>query len=361
MLRLVAASRSFHADRLPGGPEAAVGILVHRVLERWARGHSTDPLELFDVEYAQLRKELGDDSARRHFADLAAMKGLQAWMRLRSSVGERCRHLEQRPPKNGPVVGAGALRGVPVGPERHLSSDRLRLSGQADRIRSLGAGAYEVRDFKSGNVVGADGEVKPAIQLQLRAYGLMILDVDPKASVRLVVDDGDEHGIAFDATAQLQARDEIHNIIAQIPLPGAADAAGIATPGPYCHGCPIRHVCPAYREAAPGWWRSFPATIERLPDDIWGTVVEVLPKAAATSVDIVLIDAAGRHVRVDGVDVRHDALAVPARSRIWLFGLQASARPRGYDGKRFHPRVFHELPRDGHERRAWSAVVLLEG
>jgi hypothetical protein len=362
VLRLIAASRSFHADRLPGGPEASVGLLVHRVLERWARGHSADPLELFDLEYTQLRKELGDDSARRHFADLAATKGLQAWTRLRSWVGERCRHLEQRlPKKNGAVVGAGAPRGVPVGPERHLASDRLRLGGQADRIRSLGASAYEVRDFKSGNVVGDDGEVKPAIQLQLRAYGLMILDVDPRASVRLVVDDGDEHDVGFDATAQLQAREEIQNIVARVPLAGVADAAGLATAGPSCHGCSIRHVCSAYREAAPGWWRSFPPTIERLPDDIWGTVVEVLPKPGATTVDVVLIDAAGRHVRVDGVDVRHDALAVPARSRVWLFGLQASARPRGYDGKRFHPRVFHELPRDGHERRAWSAVVLLEG
>jgi hypothetical protein len=135
---------------------------------------------------------------------------------------------------------------------------------------------------------------------------------------------------------------------------------GLATPGSVCHGCAIRHVCSAYRNSAPAWWRSFPPTIERLPDDIWGTLVEVLPKPGASSVDLALIDAAGRHVRVDGVDVRHDAFAVPASSRVWLFGLQASARPRGYDGKRFHPRVFHELPRDGYERRAWSAVVLLE-
>jgi hypothetical protein len=217
-----------------------------------------------------------------------------------------------------------------------------------------------VRDFKSGNALGRDGEVKPAIQLQLRSYGLMILDVHPKASVRLVVDDGDEHDIVFDATAQLQAQEEIQGIIARVPSPGAAEATALATPGPCCHGCPIRHICSAYRETAPRWWRNFPSEIERLPDDIWGTLVEILPKPGASSVDLVLMDAAGRHVRVDGLDVRHDAFAFPTRSRVWLFGLQSSARPRGYDGKRFHPRIFHELPRDGHERRAWSTVVLLE-
>jgi hypothetical protein len=234
------------------------------------------------------------------------------------------------------------------------------LGGQADRIRKVGSHAYEVRDFKSGTVLDDAGEVKAAIQLQLRAYGLIVLDLDPMASVRLVVDDGDERDVAFDAAAQVQAREEVLRIVERVPPPGAVEAKRLATPGAGCLGCSIRHVCLAYREAAPTWWRSYPGDVERVPDDIWGTTIEVIPQRDASSVDMLLTDAAGRRVRVDALDGRHGARRFPAGSRVWLFGLQATGRSRGYDGKRFHPRVFHELPRDALERRAWSALVLEE-
>jgi hypothetical protein len=361
-LRLVSSSPGVHTERLPSGPEAAAGLLVHRVLECWAhRQGPRDPFELFDAEYARVRAELEKDVTRRHFADLASTKGRQGWTRLRAWVGERCRQLERRVPIGAAApVRTAARQGVPLGPERPLSSERLRLGGQADRIHQVGAHAYEVRDFKSGTVLDDVGEVKTAIQLQLRAYGLLVLDLDPEASVRLVVDDGDERDITFDATAQARAREEIQDIVARVPPPGATDARSLASPGAGCHGCAIRHVCSAYREAAPLWWRSFPVDVERVPDDIWGTMVEVVPNPGRLSADVLLTDAAGRRVRVDAIDARHSVETVPARSRVWLFALQATGRPRGYDGKRFHPRVFHELPRDAHERRAWTTLVLVE-
>jgi hypothetical protein len=358
VLRVVAASPGVHVERMPNGPEASVGILVHRVLEHWARGQGADdPLELFDAEYAEMRAALEQDAARRHFADLISTKGAQAWARLRAGVADRCRRVERR--KAAAWVGQVIPGDVPLGPERPLSSDDLRLSGKADRIRKIGSHAYEVRDFKSGAVLDDAGEVKVAIQLQLRAYGLMVIDLDPEATVRLVVDDGDERDIPFDVAAQARAREEILTIIERVPPPGAVDARRLATPGVGCFGCSIRHVCAAYREEAPTWWRSYPVDVERVPDDIWGTVIEVIPQPNASN-DILLTDAAGRRVRVDAMDIRHGARGFPAGSRVWLFGLQATGRSRGYDGKRFHPRVFHELPRDALERRAWSALVLVE-
>ena len=284
---------------MPSGPEAAVGLLVHRVLEYWACGRGPGvPLELFDAEYARVHADLEQDVNRRHFADLASTQGAQAWTRLRAWVGERCRHLERRVP-NGTVTAVQLTvpQGVPLGPERAVSSERLRLGGQADRIRQVGAQAYEVRDFKSGNVLDDSGGVKAAIQLQLRAYGLLVLELDPQASVRLVVDDGDEHDVTFDATARAQAREEIQNIVARVPPPGAVDARRLATSGASCHGCSIRHVCSAYRESAPIWWRSFPVDVERVPDDIWGTMVEVVPNHGAQKAwTYLLTDAAGRRV-----------------------------------------------------------------
>ena len=201
-LRLVASSPGVRVDRLPSGPDAAVGILVHRVVEYWTRARgSSNPHELFDAEYTRLRAELEEDPGRRHFAELASTKGPQAWARLRDWATERCRNAERRVPQGSTATLRTAIpQGVPLGPERPLSSERLRLGGQVDRIRQVGTHAYEIRDLKSGNVLGEDGEVKAAIQLQLRAYALMVLDLDPKATVRLVVDDGDEREVAFDAS-----------------------------------------------------------------------------------------------------------------------------------------------------------------
>jgi hypothetical protein len=361
VLKLVASSPGVRAERLPSGPEASVGILVHRVLEQWARGHgSDDPLVLFETEYDRLRAELRCDVTRQHFADLTTTKSPQAWVRLRRWIADRCRRVDRRASKIvGPELG-DARPGVPTGPERSLSCDRLRLGGQADRIRELGPHLYEVRDFKSGNAVDDDGEVKPAIQLQLRAYGLMVLDLDAKATVRLIVDDGDVHDVNFDAKTQAEALEEVRSIVGRVPLAGTAAAKRMATPGAGCFGCSIRHVCSAYREAAPQWWRSFPSDVARLPNDTWGTLVQVIANPRTSSADLVLIDGAGRRVRVDAVDARHDVASSPVRSRVWLFGLEATGPTRGFDGKRFHPRVFHELPRDAHERRAWGVRCFVE-
>jgi len=74
-------------------------------------------------------------------------------------------------------------------------------------------------------------------------------------------------------------------------------------------------------------------------------------------VDVVLRDAAGRRVRIDGLDERHRITADLVQKRLWFFGLEATGATRGFDGARFHPRSFHELPRDHMERRAWVVQV----
>jgi hypothetical protein len=75
---------------------------------------------------------------------------------------------------------------------------------------------------------------------------------------------------------------------------------------------------------------------------------------------LTLKDDAGRRVRVDGLDVRHGVTPKAVGRRIWLFGLEATGPTRGFDGARFHPRSFHELPRDRLERRAWALDVFGE-
>jgi RecB family exonuclease len=357
VLKLVASSVR-PLERLPSGPEAAIGVLVHRVLECWSRGKGApDPFALFDEECERVSSELRADPARRHFADLVASRSLQEWTRLRASTAERCLGLERREPS--PSL-ASPGRAVLAGTERVLESSRLRLRGRADRIKALGTAVYEVRDFKTGNVYTAEDEVKPEIQLQLRAYGLMVLEVQAGARVRLVVDDGTDREVSFDADARATALEDITKIVDRVPDAGPADARSLANPGVGCAGCSIRHLCSAYRAEAPHWWKDFPPALERAPNDVWGCVQEVRPSLRVAATDLLLLDAAGRRVRVDGLDARHSLEGLGKGAPLWLFQLEGTGPSRGFDGRRFHPRAFHELPRDKRERRGWSTVCFSE-
>jgi hypothetical protein len=198
------------------------------------------------------------------------------------------------------------------------------------------------------------GEVKREIALQLQAYGLMLLERHIGSEVRLIVDDGNEREIPFDANARRSAQNVLRRIVESLPPAGRASARGLASPGRSCWGCPIRHVCPAYRAEAPAWWRQYPGDVERLSNDIWGIVLEVI---GDQTTDVVLRDEAGRRVRIDGVDPRHGVTPQLLGNHMWFFGLEATGVTRGFDGARFHPRLFHELPRDRLERRAWASHV----
>jgi hypothetical protein len=102
----------------------------------------------------------------------------------------------------------------------------------------------------------------------------------------------------------------------------------------------------------------YPPHIERLSDDIWGTVLEVFGSDRA---NVVLRDDAGRRVRIDGLESRHDISPKSVGVRLWFFGAECTGATRGFDGVRFHARSFHELPRDRLERRAWTLEVFSDG
>jgi RecB family exonuclease len=357
-LKLIVASLR-HAEwneRLASGPEAAVGTLLHRVLERAGREDGASPDDIFHEEYERAVDEMRRDPRRAHFAELASTKSLAEWTRVKAWVLARAGH----------VVETGRFRGsrAPatqriVGPEVPLESLTLRLRGKADRIRRLGQRTFEVRDFKTGATLDEHGEIKEGIALQLRAYGLLLLERQPGAEVRLMVDDGEEREVPFDVDARGRATDEVMRITSSMPPAGPASAEELPRPGTSCFGCSVRHVCPAYRANAPVWWKQYPSSIDRLSNDVWGTALEVLRQDRGT-VDLVLRDDAGRRVRIDGLDDRHGLTSSAAGERIWLFGLEATGATRGFDGARFHPRAFHELPRDRMERRAWALQVFFE-
>ena len=75
--------------------------------------------------------------------------------------------------------------------------------------------------------------------------------------------------------------------------------------------------------------------------------------------DVTLEDSAGRRVRIDRLAHRHGITASYVGRVLWLFDLESPVPGRDFKGHRYHPRVFHELPRDRRERRAWGAQVFL--
>lgn len=354
-LKLVVAStiRTGSDERLEAGPEAAVGTLLHRVLERSGQSDYLSPAAIFQQEYERAFEELRRDPRRSHFADLASTRSLAEWSRTKHWVLQKA--AQQTPPARTAnstqnEQSAPRLTGFEVG----LRSTTLRLRGKADRIRQLGPNSFEVRDFKTGVTLDEYGEVKAEIALQLWAYGFMLLERRPGCEVRLVVDDGSEREVPFDLGARTRAKRALQELIEVMPPAGPSAAGTLAVPGKGCWGCDARHVCPAYRASAPEWWLQYPETIDRLSNDTWGTVVEIIGDGR---VDVLLRDDAGRRVRVDGVDSRHGVVSELIGKRIWFFGLEATGATRSFDGARFHPRSFHELPRDRMERRAWALHV----
>lgn len=357
-LKLVAASqpRAEWKERLASGPEASIGTLLHRILERGSTPEAVAPVELFDEEYQALTKRLREDPRRAHFADLSSTKSPSEWARLRAWVVSRARASAPNAADASRPSREGRGRAL-TGAEIQFDSRVLRLRGKADRVKHLGSNSFEVRDFKTGAVLDEDGEIKAEIALQLRAYGLLLLEQQPRARVRLVVDDGADRDVAFDENDRRAAADSIQEVAAAIPPPGSARADSISQPGGGCWGCSVRHVCPGYRGAAPSWWKKYPNEIDRVPYDVWGMVLEV---HGAGTVDVVMRDDAGRRVRIDGLSDRHGIGSSSVGARLWFFGLEASGASRGFDGARFHPRTFHELPRDRMERRAWGVHVFDE-
>ncbi len=351
--RVVTSSSAADHEVLASGPEAAIGRLFHRIVERAGREANLDVEEAFRTEYEAAVHEIRQDPRRAQFAELSATKSASDWNRTRAWVLRRAAQNRVKIGQPERLSFGSRLSGFEVG----LESRALRLRGRADRIRRIGPHSFEIRDLKTGAVLDEHGEIKSEIVLQLQAYGLMLLERQPNAEIRLVVDDGEERDVAFGVDARKAAEESFQAFAKSMPVAGIARADELANPSSSCWGCPIRHVCPAYREMSPAWWTRYPAAIERLSNDIWGTLLEVEDQ---DRVRVLIRDDASRRVRIDGLHARHGITQRNVGEKLWFFGLEATGATRGFDGGRFHPRLFHELSRDKLERRAWALQIFAD-
>jgi len=356
------------ADPLPSHPKAVYGSILHRLYEAAARG-DVEPGPDFP---RRMRTELDRLVAGRPPGVPAPERvyGYLEWLQRSSDVVARA----------GAVVGDGGARPSRLAPsspgrpspfrpddapppfvahdhgrwaEVWLASPRLRVRGKADLVEREGDHVTVV-DLKTGKASGADGGVAERAALQLRAYGLVVLELVPRATVHLVVAAGSTRPVPFGPSDQEATRAVLADLAGRLPAGAAVDAADLATPGAPCRFCSGRHRCPAYAAAAPPWWRE--GAPHPVPADVWGRVESAVREGG--SVSLSLRDAADRLVRV--ARLREGLVGdVSEGDELHAFGLQGRGG-RTEDGLHLAPTRYADLGVDG-EGAAWSLAVFGRG
>jgi hypothetical protein len=351
-LRMLAASDP-RLDRLGSGPKASAGSLYHALIHEWALASDADPAQYFDSRAEAWDDELRQSPRTAHQAPLRSTMSGVDWITFKRKA--LAAMIRARNPAT-PVIPRSPLA-RPAGSQReHLfESDTLRLRGKPDLIRFRGPANLEIRDFKSGLIWQEDGKLKASIALQMHAYGLLIAEREPGTTIKLVVDDGEAIEVPFDHETRTRARNRIDGLFLGLEAGRRVNAGELASPGSDCSMCAIRHLCPAYRAAAPLWWRALPQDLERIPEDTWGNITAV--ETGSFGVRVRLTDAAGRSVQIDSLSPRHGFEFDDIGRSVWFFGLTVRGHGRSPDGIRFQPHNFFEFPRDGRDRRAWALEV----
>jgi hypothetical protein len=257
---------------------------------------------------------------------------------------------EAVPRANGGSGGVNARDLPPDGSwtEVPMEAPALRLRGRADVVQRRG-GDVVIRDLKTGRVLSEDGRVIAHIERQMRLYGAMAHIVWPDSRVSLVVDHGIEHEVGFSAEQERDVIAWLVEVLDRLPGGRDVDTEPLAKVGAACEGCAHRHICPAYRCAAPVNWRG--ASPVRMPLDTWGEVLTIAARQDAL-VDLTIRDSAGRTVKVFGLAAFRVCEVGPG-DRIWLFGLRTTDKRGGPDLWQ-HPHNFLEVADVDPFARAWT-------
>ena len=349
---------------LTAHPAAALGRVFHKLLELAVRraiprqGTAGCDAErelhrLLDEEDARLAATWPSDPPR-----LRDIFPPLIWRRKRRVVLDLAeKYLAGAVPAAPVGAGGGMIRNAqnlpPEGSwsEVYLEAPSLRLRGRADLIERT-QGDVVIRDLKTGRVLTDDNEVLPHIERQMQLYGAMAYVVWPSARVSLVVDHGVEREVAFAREHEEGVLAWLQSILDRLPPDRNIEAEALATPGEACEGCQHRHVCPAYRRHAPGFWGD--AAPVRMPLDIWGNVIAVTVRSDGLA-DLTIRDAAGRTVKVFGLTAFRMAEIRPADA-VWFFGLRTRDKLGGPKSWR-HPHNFFEVADDDSFSRAWTLEV----
>ena len=356
----------------PSSPQAAFGRVVHSLMDLAARGRiaptEREPQKIASLLDELLRQEgakLATATILSPYTEIRAAFTAQQWMKKRHLAITRTMQVLASRPADTSESDDSRRTEIPLARALHrsdfaasevpLESVTLGLRARLDFLRVLPGGLVEVIDFKSGNVVDEEGEIEGVTALQLRLYGLLLLELSPGTRLELkVVSGAGTTAVTFSPEDVDNTRAWLAERISALRGGEEVEAASLAVVGLQCRGCTARLVCPAYRNAVPELWKSTDLTTE-LPIDTAGTVLEIENNTEQTTLRVE--DLAGRVVKVHRLSqppYRPDHFA--RDSVFWFFSL-GSNEARLLRGMWRHPRNFHDLPGSALERRAWTLQV----
>ncbi len=361
-------------ELLPPHPRAILGTLIHKVMER-VRRSLPDSAELavekattfFTELLATEERRLSTCLATRELVPLRRAVGRTAWrnrlarlkawaatvvtmQRLGGQASDATEYGYTRSAANIPEAEIYTVR---LGMERPLVVPELRLSGRPDYLERDLNGTIHVMDFKTGPMLDREGGPNDRYALQVRLYALMLERVDPGAKVRLWLEGSQRIEVSWDNTMRAAVSETLEEMAALLPEGKSVVAETIASTGPQCWNCRIRHRCPMYLREAPNWWVRTSVVGRVAPFDVWGRVIgTVLSEGRVTGLEI--LDAAGRRVRLRGLESRIDSNSYLGAD-VWLFNLEPSENLPAH-GIYAHPRNYHGTA----PSRAWPNALRLK-
>lgn len=367
-LKAVLASMS--ANSLPAHPRAALGSVVHKLVENAIKGRVVS-LDLdkaiadeFDRLLQQEEQRLKAEAQTAHFVPLSQVFSQVNWHNFRQThltaavavarqwqpIGSQQRSASGNHQLFERIRRSGTYAEIPV------KVESLALSGRVDAVEFLTSSEVHIRDYKSGRVTRRDGTVLPSIALQLRLYGIAALELRPELTVTLSVNSKSRDiPVSFGEPEIDETKEWLESFISRT-RGSNLNASRIATVGDGCANCSRRHVCPAYLNQAPEClWRNG-ANSKPPANDTWGIVSHFETQSDVCRVDIETpAEMLTRVSRLDGV--RHQLEESVVGKYIWLFGL-SSTLGRKTKGGYAYPRNFFEMPATSAQQRAWSLSVL---
>jgi len=304
-LRYVLETENTGAGRTPGGLMALRGTAAHRVIEGLAGRPHTSPQELRQAFCGAVAQTI----ARRDTNSLIRLVFQQLGMNALFPAGQQAstcqfirKVLERQAP--GAAAGnrqrtalAGRVRPFAFGSERKLASAALDMAGSVDLVYKDSSGTVHVCDFKTGNVLEADGQPKHAYLLQISAYGLLAKDMLGLQEVALeLAGPASRWQEILGGRLETMARQAIATLQARLPKLQPVQGESLAAPGSWCESCPVRPSCPVYMRALED---GSAAEGMLSPFDVAGTVTDIV--SAGEFLRLRILTHSGKRVSLSGV------------------------------------------------------------
>ncbi len=349
-LRMEQCALSVWADRegvLPESVKAIVGRVLHTAREEVLRKNLVGPAQTTAVRAAIDAAKAAEESRIETSADplrvpLVEAYGARRWLQRTIWLEAWARglpvgqHASSEPSAAGRAAAVGDS--FAIGVERTWTSVALRLRGRPDEARLSEDGDVEVTDYKTGFVVGRDGQIAPAIAIQLQLY-LLMAETLTRRRARGFLQAGVVTAVPWNEDVRESTARRVSEIGKRFPTRATLAASDAASPGVHCSGCRLRPRCSTYLQFVPDWWRNTGESPRPLPADVWGRVSSIDDEPLGISIR--LEDVAGRRTLVRGLDPTHDLKGVGVGNKLFFFDLEPT-EDATIHGRRMHPRSFHE-------------------